>query len=136
MTDEDYLDLRDLRARLVAQPRSKPTAGTASIAYGYVRTAVPDPAYGDACTALLSEWCQREGWQLGGVFRDVGVCGLRLDRPGFTGLLDALRLANSAAVLVLAARHLSHSDRVAEQLTSQIRRTGAVLRVLADEVNA
>ncbi|MFF0149136.1 resolvase-like protein [Amycolatopsis sulphurea] len=136
MADNSYPDLCDLRDRLATLPLPKLAASKPPAVYGYVRTAVFDMAYADGCTDLLRDWSQREGWRLGGVFRDLGVLGSVLERPGFTGLLDVLRLPDSTAALVLTNRHLSDSNSVAAHLTQTIRRTGATLRVLADVIEA
>jgi hypothetical protein len=99
-----------------------------------VRTRAVHPAYVDACADLLTWWSVANGLRLGTVFRDHGVTSTALIRPGFTGLLDVLRLPDSAGVLAIESKHLSGTAAIAKRLTSEIRRTGSTVRILADEL--
>ena len=127
-----YPDLQELADRLKKLPIVTPSA-LPSLVYGYVRTAEPAPDYADACSDLLTWWTASCGWQLGVVFRDVGVgCG-RAVGPGFTGLLDVLHLPKVAYAVVVTTQ-LGRKPKDAARLTAEIHRTGATLRVLADEV--
>ena len=116
------------KSPIIAPPASPP------LVYGSVRTAEAEPSYADTCSDLLTWWCASRGWQLGVVFRDVGVgCGHAV-RPGFTGLLDVLRLPEAAFAVVVETRQLGRRpEDVARQL-AQIQRTGTFVRVLADEM--
>jgi hypothetical protein len=55
-----------------------------------------------------------EGWHLGALFRDHGVASTAPIRPGFTGLLDVLRLPYNACALVIDSTHLSGADTIAD----------------------
>jgi len=119
-----------LRERgLVATPAGKPL-----LVYGYVRSPEPEPAYANACAQVLDWWATAAGWELGAVFRDVGVCSSQLTRPGFTGLLDALRLPDAAMAIVVEKRHLSRRTDGVKRIRAAIRQTGSGLRILADEL--
>ncbi len=108
---------------------SEQAADTSQVVYGYLRTANHTPTLAAACEADLVAWCEDEGWQLGAVFRDVGVAPDALIRPGFTAALDALRLPDSDTLLVLNRDHLSTVSTVATRLRSELHRTGARLRI-------
>jgi hypothetical protein len=114
---------------LVAVPAGKPL-----LVYGYVRSPEPEPAYANACAQVLDSWATAAGWELGAVFRDVGVGSSQLTRPGFTGLVDVLRLPDAATAIVLENRHLSRRLDGVKRLRAAIRQTGSSLRVLADEL--
>ena len=114
---------------LVATPAGKPL-----LVYGYVRSPEPEPTYANACAQVLDWWATAAGWELGAVFRDVGVCSSQLTRPGFTGLLDALRLSDAAMAIVVEKRHLSRQPDGVKRLRASIRQTGSGLRILADEL--
>ncbi|MCU1685405.1 MAG: hypothetical protein JWQ81_6144 [Amycolatopsis sp.] len=133
MTSDAFPQLQVLASKLLQLPLVDPPT-SAEMVYGYVRTNTVQPAYVDACADLLTWWSSAIGLRLGTVFRDHGVAGTALIRPGFTGLLDVLRLPQSAGALVVEGSHLSGSAAVAKQLSSEIRRTASTLRILADEL--
>jgi hypothetical protein len=114
---------------LVQAPTGKPL-----LVYGYVRTPEPDPAYANACAEVLDWWATAAGWELGAVFSDVGVGSGQLTRPGFTGLLDVLRLPDAAMAIVVERRQLSRKSAGFKEFRAAIRRTSSCLRVLADEL--
>jgi hypothetical protein len=135
MTDT-YPELADLLVLLSRQPRPEQPAGKQLTVYGYVRSAVHDPAYGHACADILTCWAVRQGWRLGTVYRDLGVGSSQLIRPGFAALLDVLRLPGSGDVLVIEERHFSRTAAIAKQLQMAVRRTGSQTRVLVNELAA
>jgi hypothetical protein len=110
------------------QPSARP------VVYGYLRTATQEPAEAAGYECELVAWCEREGWQLGAVFRDVGIGPDVLIRPGFAAVLDVLGLPGSSGVVVLDSGHLSTLGSVAKVLRSAIRRTGAVLFIRGEIV--
>lgn len=130
---DDFTELRALSLKLLAMPQALAPM-TPPIVYGYVRTNKPYPEYVAACADLLTWWSTSRGWRLGVVFRDDGVGSTTKTRPGFTGLLDVLRLPDSAHALVIDQTHLSGTAKIARQLTADVRRTGATVRVLTDEL--
>ncbi|MCU1679450.1 MAG: hypothetical protein JWQ81_189 [Amycolatopsis sp.] len=136
MTADAFPDLQLLAKKLLQLPPAEPPA-TAQMVYGYVRTRALQSAhaYANACADLLTWWSVASGMCLGTVFRDQGVASTALIRPGFTGLLDVLRLPDSACALVIDRTHLSAFSAIAKQLTADIRRTGSTVRILADELS-
>ncbi|MFK0250868.1 recombinase family protein [Amycolatopsis azurea] len=131
-----FPDLHELAGWLGRQPPLPLTDTAAPLVYGYVRTPEPQPSYADACADLLTWWSVTRGWRLGVVFRDVGVGCSQSVRPGFTGLLDVLRLPEAAFALVVSRDQLARKPEEATRLGAKIRRTSCHLRVLADEVTA
>jgi len=102
--------------------------------YGYVRSSIERQAYVATCRETLEQWCARAGWNLGGVFTDVGAPLDSVDRIGFRGLLDALSLPNAAGVVLVDGAHLSPRPEVVTLLARQIRRTGASILVMDGEL--
>ncbi|MFI5588141.1 recombinase family protein [Amycolatopsis sp. NPDC051758] len=131
-----FPQLQELADRLKAQPRVVAPAAEPLLAYGYVRTPELEPSYADTCADLLTSWSAACGWQLGVVFRDVGVGSCQLRRPGFTGFLDVLALPQAALALALETPQLARRPEEAIRLGCVIRRTGVDLRVLAEELAA
>ncbi|MGW4059722.1 recombinase family protein [Amycolatopsis sp. NPDC004747] len=130
-----FPDLQVLADHLKKTPIIAPS-DPPPLVYGYVRTAEPEPSYADACSDLLTWWCASRGWQLGVVFRDVGVgCG-KAPRPGFTGLLDVLRLPEAAFAVIVEMKQLGRRPEDVARQVVQIQRAGALVRVLADEVQS
>jgi hypothetical protein len=134
MAADTFPELQALADRLEAKPPRKLPASQRLTVYGYVRSDERRPVYADACADLLIRWSVTEGWRLGTVFRDVGVGAETLVRPGFSGLLDVLRLPGSVGALVVDAAHVSSSTSVAQRLTLAVRGTGTTVLVLADEL--
>jgi hypothetical protein len=126
-------ELQVLASKLMSRPAVKLPAGKRLTVYGYVRTEETAPAYASACADFLTWWSAGEGWHLGAIFRDLGVGSETLMRPGFSGLLDVLRLPDSAGVAIVDSTHLSGIPSVAKRLALAVRRTGTTVRVLADE---
>lgn len=133
MTGDAFPQLLRLALRL-EQTEPAPSIGALPMAYGYIRTPEREPAYADACGDLLGRWATTAGYKIGAIFRDLGIGSSQLIRPGFTGLLDVLGMADTATVVVVEKRQLSRKPADAKALSAAIRRTGAELRVLADEL--
>ena len=108
------------------------TSADRAVYYGYVRTDTGNEAT-SAYDALVC-WCVDQGWYLSTIFRDVGMCSNALRRPGFTGLLDALHLPDTAGAVVLDWTHLSDSAVIAKRLHLAVRRIGVELLVRDDAV--
>ncbi|WP_027945286.1 recombinase family protein [Amycolatopsis taiwanensis] len=98
-----------------------------AVYYGYLHSEEDHGTAVEAAYEALVSWCVDQGRYLSTVFRDVGISSYSLRRPGFTGLLDALELPDSAGVVVIDWSHLSQSKSVAKRLALAVRRTGAVL---------
>ena len=134
MSTDMFPELQALSTKLLARPIPATPPSVRPRVYGYVRSTRPGAAYIAACSDVVARWCQHEDLELGAVFRDHGVGSTALVRPAFTGLLDVLRLPDSAYALVIGYKHLSGTAPIAKRLISEIRRTGSTLRVLADEL--
>ena len=134
MSNFVFPELQQLANRLRERVPYSAPAAKPLLVYGYVRTPEREPSYADACGDLLRWWAEVKGWQLGVVFRDLGVGSSQRLRPGFTGLTDVLRLPEAALAVIVEKRHLSRKPEGVKQLTAAIRRTGSSLRVLADEL--
>ncbi|MDX3187856.1 recombinase family protein [Streptomyces sp. MN03-5084-2B] len=128
-----YPELQELADWLKTAPVIAPPA-LPPLVYGYVRTAEPEPDYANACSDLLTWWSASRGWHLGVVFRDVGVGSGEAVRPGFTGLLDVLRLPEAAFAVIVETKQLGRRPEDVARMMAQIQRTGASVRVLADEL--
>ncbi|WP_410623207.1 hypothetical protein [Amycolatopsis sp. cmx-8-4] len=132
----DFAQLRALTTKLETAPGEATVSELPVLAYGYVRSDERDIGYVTACADLLEAWCTAAGWRLGVVFRDNGYDSASTTRPGLAGFLDALRLPETAYGLVIDHSHLSDLEDVAGQLVAEVRRTSAVLRVLADDLGS
>jgi hypothetical protein len=132
MADSVFPQLQRFVLHLQERGLAAAPAGKPQLVYGYVRTA--EPAYANASAEVLSWWATAAGWELGAVFRDLGVASSQLVRPGFTGLLDVLRLPDAAMAIVVERRQLSRKAAGFKECRAAIQRTGSCLRVLADEL--
>ncbi len=130
----DFAKLHGLTTKLETEPGKATMPELPVLVYGYVRSDERDIGYVKACANLLAAWCSAAGWRLGVVFRDNGYHSASTTRPGFAGFLDALRLPEAAYGLVIDHGHLSDHEDVAKQLVAEVRRTSAILRVLADDL--
>lgn len=136
MSIDAFPDLRALAENLRDRQLVATAASERSTVYGYIRTSDKHLAYIDACEDLLTWWCVAEGWRLGCVFRDTGVDGNALVRPGFTALLDALQVTERSRVVVVHSTHLSPCLAVAKRLRLALRRVGATCCTLTDAVGS
>jgi Resolvase, N terminal domain len=134
MAPHVFPELQALAERLLRRPPVTLPASKRLTVHGYLRTDERRADYANSCADLLAWWSKTEGWRLGTIFRDLGISSDTLVRPGFGGLLDVLRMPDSAAVLVIDSTHLSASASVAKRLTLAVRRTGTQVRILADEL--
>jgi hypothetical protein len=100
------------------------TPDTRPLVYGYLRSRIARPSYIAGCVDTLERWCAHESWRLGGIFRDVGVPGGALVRPGFTAALDALGVGGSGGLALVNAGHLSHRPEIALYLADQVEHAG------------
>jgi hypothetical protein len=74
-------------------------------------------------TEILTDFCQREGWTIAGVYRDSGQSGSTLERTSLQALVDRpattlplLRLEQSAVALHLRPAPASHVPETALSL--------------------
>jgi hypothetical protein len=119
---------------LLARPFVAPPAVDPLVAYGYVSTPDHDPMTRHACAAVLDLWCYTEGWVFGAWFSDVVARPDEVVRSGFTGLIDVLPVYPRAIALVVEPDALSPQVYAALAMLAVIRRTGAGLRVLDEEL--
>jgi hypothetical protein len=119
---------------LLARPFVAPPAVDPLVAYGYVSTPDDDPMPRNACAAVLDLWCYTEGWVFGAWFSDVLSKPDEVVRPGFTGLVDVLPVYPRTVALIVESASLSLQVGTALAMKAVIRRTGADLRVLDEEL--
>ncbi|WP_370945379.1 recombinase family protein [Amycolatopsis sp. cg5] len=132
---QSFPDLQALALRLLFRQYREVSSSQRPMVYGYIRCDEPQPDYVTACADLLTWWTMAEGWRLGTIFQDVGISAETVVRPGFTGLLDAVRLPDSAAAVVVDIAHLSTCELGARRLTMAIRSTASTLHVLTDALS-
>ncbi|ADJ43935.1 hypothetical protein AMES_2112 [Amycolatopsis mediterranei S699] len=126
--------LETLADVLLARPFVAPPAVDPLMAYGYVSTPHDDPMNRHAYAAVLDLWCYTEGWVFGAWFSDVLSKPDEVVRPGFTGLIDVLPVYPRTVVLVVETGALSPQVGTALAMKAVIRRTGAALHVLDEEL--
>jgi hypothetical protein len=119
---------------LLARPFVAVPAVDPLMAYGYITTPADDRQAAQACTALLELWCYTEGWVFGAMFADIASGPDEVVEPGFTGLVDVLPVYPRTAVLLVESGDLSSHIGAALVKRAAIRRTGAQLQVLSDEL--
>lgn len=119
---------------LLARPFVAPPAVDPLVAYGYVSTPDDDPSTRNAYAAVLDLWCYTEGWVFGAWFADAPVDADEALRPGFTGLIDVLPVYPRTVALIVESASLSPQVGTALAMQAVIRRTGAGLRVLDEEL--
>lgn len=119
---------------LLARPFVAPPAVDPLVAYGYVSTSAVDPMAGHDYAAVLDLWCYTEGWVFGAWFADAPVDADEALRPGFTGLLDVLPVYPRTVALIVESASLSLQVGTALAMRAVIRRTGANVRVLDEEL--
>ncbi|MGW3959116.1 hypothetical protein ACWED2_04790 [Amycolatopsis sp. NPDC005003] len=83
---------------------------------------------------MLDLWCYTEGWVFGAWFADRSAAADEAPRPGFTGLVDVLPVYPRTVVLIVESASLSPHPGTALAMQAVIRRTGATLRVLDEEL--
>ncbi|MEV5719369.1 hypothetical protein AB0L41_36255 [Amycolatopsis mediterranei] len=119
---------------LLARPFVAPPAVDPLVAYGYVSTPDHDSMTRHAYAAVLDLWCYTEGWVFGAWFSDVLSKPDEVIRPGFTGLVDVLPVFPRTVALIVEVDALSPRVGTALAMKTAIRRTGADLRVLDEEL--
>jgi hypothetical protein len=100
------------------------------LVYGYVLGVRRYPTYIARCRRSLERYCWQQRLQLGTVFADQDIAVDALQRPGFAGLCDVLRLPDPYAAVLLHARQLSPEPTVAAELLHRIQLTGARVLVV------
>jgi hypothetical protein len=102
------------------------------LVFGYLRTAHRARPTVNAWKRELAEAAVREDYALASVFTDNGVSDMTVIRPGFSALLDVLRLPTVYGVLLLASHHLSWRPLVFATLHRQVQLTGARVLIVAE----
>ncbi|PPK66215.1 hypothetical protein CLV40_111179 [Actinokineospora auranticolor] len=130
----DGLTPEDLARRLASlgrdvtlPPRFRADSSHHTLVYGYIDATGRRPDFGRACRRVLEDFCRRERLRLCGVFVDRDLTPGQIQRPGFTGLCDVLRLPDSYAAVAVDAGHLFTDSSTAAALTNRLRGTGARL---------
>lgn len=113
----------------MAKRKARP--GDVTLAIGYVRASTDEQALSpQAQAAALDSWAAREGIRLLAVFTDLGVSGATAvsARPGLVGALAALRTLGAGVLVASARSRLARQASIADDLESEARKAGAVVR--------
>lgn len=119
---------------LLARPFVAPPTVDPVVAYGYVSMPGDNPMDRHAYAAVLDLWCYTKGWVFGAWFSDVLTAPGQVVRPGFTGFVDVLPTYPRTVALIVEPEALSPQVGTALALKAVIRRTGATLHVLDEEL--
>lgn len=86
------------------------------LAYGYVRLEDIDHQTAARHRREIGRWCVRDGFRLISTFCDLDCDGTTLARAALTELLQALRVAPQAVVVVPDLGHLSPAESIRSAL--------------------
>jgi DNA invertase Pin-like site-specific DNA recombinase len=114
--------------------QNRPEPDHRLVAYGYVRM---DELAHDAVAQVrqdIAACCEREGLRLAKTFCDLGDDGSTLARPALANVLEALKTAPGATLVVPDMNHLSPSTLIRHALLLVLHRTEHRLLV-ANELN-
>jgi DNA invertase Pin-like site-specific DNA recombinase len=91
-------------------------------AYGYVRLDDGDHQAAARHRQAIGRWCVRDGLRLIATFCDLDCDGTTLARSALTELLQALREAPQAVVVVPDVKHLSPAESIRGALLLRLHR--------------
>ena len=84
-------------------------------AVGYIRVSTDEQAKEgfslDAQESRIRSYCEAKGWNLARVYRDEGISGKNLDRPGVQSLITDLKSNGINVVVILKLDRLTRSIR-------------------------
>ncbi|ONI91753.1 hypothetical protein ALI22I_07775 [Saccharothrix sp. ALI-22-I] len=100
--------------------------------YGYLCAEAPDELELAVWRKEIAQFCRGRGLHLVTVFIDRREPPDRVKRPGLAGLLDALSLPDSYAVVTPTVAHLSTDHAALDVLHRSISHTGSRLFVIHD----
>jgi DNA invertase Pin-like site-specific DNA recombinase len=101
----------------------EPATDTRPLAHGYLRLDEPDHAAVAQLRRDIADRCAQEGLRLINTFCDLGSDGSTLVRPALASLLEALKTAPNATVVVPALTHLSPYESIRSVLLLLLYRT-------------
>lgn len=128
LTPDDVVQrLESLWQGIAQPPRFREDSRDHALVYGYARLSSKRASHVQACRRVLVGFCGQERLRLSGMFIDQDTAHEQIQRPGFSGLCDVLRLPDSFAAVVVDADHLSPDAETAVALVGRIRSTGARL---------
>ena len=74
----------------------------------------------------LRAWCERQGWEIAGEYRDV-ISGSKAERPGLTKMLGACRKGGVGAVVCVKLDRLGRSLLNVVQLIADLEKMGVAV---------
>lgn len=131
LTPDEKKRLVDLAESLI-QPPSLPAPGDPPIVYGYLRVPVDQLGRALRLEGVLAAFAGEHALQLGATFMDRTTSEDTFHRPGFTALLDVLRLPGTAGAVIPDWHHLSPDPDEVPTLVQAIARTGCRIFVAHD----
>jgi len=100
------------------------------LVHGYIRVEWPDETEIAEMCQDISAYCRVNGYQLGKVFVDRGVCDDVFARTRFIDLLDEVRLTQARAVVVPTVDRLSSEAFVQDALKRMVEQASAEVFVV------
>lgn len=95
--------------------------------YGYIRVSTKTQVFQglglEVQERLIRELCEAEGWELLGIFRDEGVSGAVVDRPGLSALLETL---NGVKDVVVANTSRLWREIYAQAIITKLLKEGCI----------
>ncbi len=108
-------------------------------AIGYVRVSTEEQAAEGLSMAAqadrLADYCRARGWTLAALYRDAGVSGRTLERPGIQAALEALEAGEADVLLALKLDRLTRSVVGLHELIERCDKAGARLAAVQDALD-
>ena len=108
-------------------------------AIGYVRVSTEEQAVEGLSLAAqaerLADYCRARGWTLTALYRDAGVSGRTLERPGIQAALEALEAGEADVLLALKLDRLTRSVVGLHELIERCDKAGARLAAVQDALD-
>ena len=108
-------------------------------AIGYVRVSTEEQAAEGLSLAAqaerLADYCSARGWTLAALYRDAGVSGRTLERPGLQAALEALEAGEAEVLLALKLDRLTRSVVGLHELVERCDAAGARLAAVQDALD-
>ncbi|MCP3797979.1 recombinase family protein [Allokutzneria sp. A3M-2-11 16] len=100
------------------------------LVYGYIRTSCHSYNKLRRYQRQIATFCDREGYQLAGIFSDTATPSDMRLRPGLAGLLDVCGLPDTRGVVLPSPHHFSWDLTTFEVLARPLQRTGVRLHFI------
>lgn len=95
--------------------------------YGYIRVSTKTQVLTglglEVQEKMIREYCEAQGWELLGIFRDEGVSGAEIDRPGLSDLLETL---NGVKDVVVANTSRLWREIYAQAIITKLLKDGCI----------